>query len=199
MVNFGKFLFGAPGRSVDPTSVRQLTLRCKEQGKVYDKETGECREKKPRGGNLVAARTARAAKRAVAGPTQADLKAACKARGMVFDLALKDCREKKARGRKAGSSALELAYNRGSLFFGVMPPPSAFRPGVAYHSPASKLLAPDYGTLGRVVDPTGPGSMLVAASALNPSMQAKLGVLTPRTPVATKKPTSIKKPVTKKA
>jgi hypothetical protein len=253
MVNFGKFFFGAGGRGVDPNSVRQLTLKCKGEGKVYDKATGECRDKKRPGrknvgpllkdlmadckargkvldratkecrdkkprGNLEAARAARAAKLALAGPLMKDLMADCKARGKVFDRATKECREKKPRGnleaaRAARAAKLALAgplikdlmaeckrdgkvFDRATkecrdkkprgrkadsqvVFFGVMPPPSHFRQAVQYHSPASKLLVPDYGALGRVVNPTGPASMMVASSIASPEMKFSVGMKKP--------------------
>jgi hypothetical protein len=157
MVNFGKFFFGAGGRGVDPNSVRQLTLKCKGEGKVYDKATGECRDKKRPGRKNV-------------GPLLKDLMADCKARGKVLDRATKECRDKKPRGRKADSQV---------VFFGVMPPPSHFRQAVQYHSPASKLLVPDYGALGRVVNPTGPASMMVASSIASPEMKFSVGMKKP--------------------
>jgi len=150
MVRMSNF-FGARGRAVDPTSDRQLSMACKAQGLVFDKETKQCRQKlKPgrapapglpasiaalsaecrkqglvydlgmrgcrpsrRGASLPAARAARAANRAFAGPTQKQMMEACRARGLVFDRDTKECRERKVR-----RSALEQAYARGSLFFG---------------------------------------------------------------------------------
>jgi len=72
----------------------------------------QCRGSR-RGVGLAAARSARAANRVLAGPTQKEMMVMCRDRGLVFDRDTKQCRPKKVRG-----SALENAYARGSLFFG---------------------------------------------------------------------------------
>ena len=193
------FAFGARGRAVDPMSARQLAMACKAQGLVLDMDTKACRESR-RGAGLAAARTARAAKSVLAGPTQKDMMAACKAQGLVFDRDTKQCRPKKVRG-----SALEQAYARGSLFFGknkfgVNRPAGHQRAGIVYSGPASALTGPDYGIIGPVAGSiTGPESFLVRGSTVSPAMMKELGVSTPKIPTnsAAKKPAA-KKPDAKK-
>lgn len=90
MVNSGNF-FGARGRAADPMSDRQLAMRCKERGLVFDRETKSCRESR-RGAGLDRAREARRQKRGD-GPTMAQLRAECKARGLTLDVDTKSCRE----------------------------------------------------------------------------------------------------------
>jgi hypothetical protein len=177
---FGKNKFGV--RAVDPMSARQLAMACKAQGLVLDKVTKQCRESR-RGAGLATARTARAAARTLAGPTQKDMMAMCKAQGLVFDKETKQCRPKKVRG-----SALEQAYARGSLFFGknkfgVNHPPSAQRAAIVYNGPASTLTKPDYGIMGPVSGKvTGPGSFQVSSSNITPAMSKAIGVAIPKIP-----------------
>ena len=163
------FAFGSRGRVVNPGSDRQLAMACKAQGLVLDKDTKQCRESR-RGAGLPAARTARAAMRVTAGPTQKDMIEMCKARGLVFDRETKQCRPKKVRG-----SALEEAYKRGSLFFGVNQPASAQRTGVTYHTPASRLGNRDvFDIMGPVRGPiTGPASFIDATSVVAPAKVMK--------------------------
>jgi hypothetical protein len=172
----------APGAG---PSVASLRAACKAQGLVLDGDSKQCRASR-RGAGLPAARAARAAGRVLAGPTQKDMMAMCKAQGLVFDRATKQCRPKMVRG-----SALEQAYKRGSLFFGmqcknkfgVNRPAAHQRAGVVYHGPASSLTRPDYGIIGPVQGPiTGPGSFQVRGSVISPAMQKQLGVLVPRIP-----------------
>ena len=172
----------APGAG---PSVASLRAACKAQGLVLDGDSKQCRASR-RGAGLPAARTARAAGRVLAGPTQKDMMAMCKAQGLVFDRATKQCRPKMVRG-----SALEQAYKRGSLFFGmqcknkfgVNRPAAHQRAGVVYHGPASSLTRPDYGIIGPVQGPiTGPGSFQVRGSVISPAMQKQLGVLVPKIP-----------------
>lgn len=111
MVNSGNF-FGARGRAADPMSDRQMSMRCRERGLVWDKETKKCRESR-RGAGLDRARAARAANRG-SGMTVAQLRAECKARGLTLDKDTKQCRERARR-----LAGLEAAYKRGSLFFGM--------------------------------------------------------------------------------
>ena len=67
----GSLFFG--GREVDPFSMRQKMLKCKEQGLVFDAVEDKCRPKRTGG-------------RKSAGPTVASLRAACKAQGLVLDM-----------------------------------------------------------------------------------------------------------------
>ena len=85
--------FGA--RGVDPNSVRQKTLRCKEQGLVFDAAEDKCRNKKVGG-------------RKSSGPTVSELRAACKLRGLVLDAATKDCRPRATRPRASGPTQKEI-------------------------------------------------------------------------------------------
>jgi hypothetical protein len=94
-------MFGAPGRAVNPDSMRQLMLACKEKGLVLDKDSKLCRESK------------KGAKRSD-GPTQKEMMAECRAQGLVFDRETKQCRPS-----KKGLSGLERSYAKGSLFFGA--------------------------------------------------------------------------------
>lgn len=177
----GSVFFGA--RPTNPDSVRQKTLKCKEQGLVFDAVEDKCHESR-RGG------------RVSSGPSVAQLRAACKAQGLVLDMDSKKCREsrrgaglaeartaramkqalsgptqkdmmamckaqglvfdrdtKQCRARKVRGSTLEQAYKRGSLFFGVNRPAADQRAGIVYHSPASATKRPVYDILGPVKGP----------------------------------------------
>jgi len=119
-------MFGAPGRAVNPDSMRQLMLACKEKGLVLDKDSKLCRESK------------KGAKRSD-GPTQKEMMAECRAQGLVFDRETKQCRPS-----KKGLSGLERAYARGSLFnFGVMQPAFAQRPGQVMASTGARTILVD--------------------------------------------------------
>ena len=173
----------APGLA-GPT-VASLRAACKAQGLVLDMDSKQCRASR-RGAGLEAARATRAANRALAGPTQKDMAAMCKAQGLVFDRGTKQCRAALPKGRK---SALEAAYARGSLFFGknkfgVNRPAAHQRPGVVYHSPASRLGNRDvYGMIGPVQGPiTGPASFIDGTSVISPAMYKQVGVSVPKIP-----------------
>ena len=103
----------APAVGAGP-SVASLRAACKAQGLVLDMDSKQCRASR-RGAGLEAARATRAAKRGDA-MTVAQMREMCKAAGKVLDKDTKQCRDPLPKGRK---SALEAAYARGSLFFGV--------------------------------------------------------------------------------
>jgi hypothetical protein len=98
----GSLFFGARGRVVDPSSMRQLMLACKEKGLVLDKDTKMCRESK------------KGAKRS-AGPTLAELRAACKSQGLVLDMDTKACRESR-RGAGLVEARVAAAQKRAMSF-----------------------------------------------------------------------------------
>ena len=150
----GSLFFGVRGRPVDPMSARQLAMDCKAQGLVFDKNTKQCRESRRR-----------------RDPTQKEMTAMCKAQGLVFDRATKQCRAALPKGRKSGKNK-----------FGVTRPFSDQRPGVVYHSPASKLGSRNvYDIMGPVKGPiTGPESFILASSVLSPDLYKELGIPIPK-------------------
>lgn len=166
----------SPAAGAGP-SVASLRAACKARGLVLDMDNKQCRESR-RGAGLAAARTARAASRVLAGPTQKDMMAMCKNKGLVFDRDTKQCRPKKVRG-----SALEQAYARGSLFFGVNHPAYNQRTGITYHAPASTLKGDYYGIIGPTTGlVTGADSFQVKSSVITPEMKKELGVSIPNVP-----------------
>ena len=145
--------------------------QCRAQGLVLDRETKQCRESR-RGAGLPAARAARAANRGGAVPV-AVMRQACRDQGLVYDVESRTCRPRKQR-----LFGLEAAYARGGLFnFGLNAPPSALRPGIMYHVPASLTTGDQYPIIGPVAGKvTGVGSFAVDPSTV--AVPSGLGVQT---------------------
>ena len=96
--NTGKYYCGPPKRRKKKT-IKQRQAECREKGKVYNRKSGRCRnKKKPKKKSKKSSNKKKKPKKTVAQKMKE-----CKAKGLVYDRKTKRCRKKKSNKKKKKS------------------------------------------------------------------------------------------------